>query len=154
MESTITSKLATNSSKVFEVYPFLTLNYWFSTPNELSLDKMVPLEMVVILVFIFPLGLLAYKLQKSGLTPPEHKFLTKAFWLTIFFGPVGFLLILFRNLGIVLLSARFFWIVWFGLLFWALFYLYRFHRKSLVEQKQTYAAYSLKKRYFPKKKKR
>ncbi len=154
MESTITAKLATNSSKVFETYQFLTLNYWFSTPEEASLAKLVPLEIIAIIVFIFPLGLLAYKLTKSELTPPEHKFLTKAIWLTIFLGPVGFLLIIFRNLGVVLLSVRFFWLIWFIVLALVLFYLYHFRRRALVEQKKTYAAYSLKKRYFPKKKKR
>lgn len=154
MESSITSKLATNSSKLFEQYPFLGVNYWFGTPNEASFAGLVPLEIVSTLVFIAALVFLAYKLTNSKLTPPDHKFLTRTIWLTLFFGPVGWLLIIFRNIGVVLLSARFFWLIWFGLLFWVAYYLFRYQRRVLPKSKETYASYQLKKRYFPKKKRR
>ncbi len=152
MESTITAKLATNSSNLFDKYQFLALNYWFSTPNELNLAGLVPLEIISTLVFIFSLTLVAYKLLSSRLTPPENKFFNRAIWLTLFFGPVGWLLVIFRDLGVVLLSARIFWIIWFGLLLWVAVYLLRYYRKALPEAKSSYASYQQKKRYFPKKK--
>ena len=153
MESTITAKLSTTSSKLLEKYQFLRLDYWFGTPEELNLAGQVPLEIISTLVFIFSLALLAYKLLSSNLTPPDHKFLTRAVWFTLFFGPVGWLLVLFRDLGVVLLSARFFWVIWFGLLLWVAFYLYKYYRQVLPRNKSNYASYQQKKRYFPKKKK-
>ena len=154
MESTITSKLATNSSKLFEQYPFLGLNYWFTTPNEASFGSLVLLEIVSTLIFITAFIFLAYKLLNSKLTPPDHKFLTRAIWMTLFFGPVGWLLIIFRNIGIAFLSVRFFWLIWFGLLFWVAYYLFAYYKKVLPKSKETYASYQIKKRYFPKKKKK
>ena len=154
MESTITAKLATNSSKLFEKYQFLSLNYWFGTPNELSFAALVPLEIISTLVFIAALVCVAMKLTKANLTPPDHKFYSRAIWLTLFFGPVGWLLIIFRNLGVVFLSARFFWIIWFGLLFWVIYYLVRYYRRALPQAKLNHASYQLKQRYFPKKKKK
>ena len=115
MESTITAKLATTSSKVFDKYQFLSPKYWFGTPNELGFAALVPLEIIATLIFIVALTLVALKFSKANLTPPDHKFFKRAIWLTLFFGPVGWLLIIFRNIGVVFLSARFFWIIWFGL---------------------------------------
>lgn len=154
MESTITAKLSTNSSKPIADSPFLTINYWFGTPSELSLAKLVPFEIFSTVILIVVLVLLAYKLLNSKLTPPDHKFLKLVIWLTFFFGPVGWLLILARNIGIVFLSARIFWLIWLVLLVLVLIYLTRYYRRVLTRSKQTFASYQLKKRYFPKKKKR
>lgn len=154
MESTITAKLATTSSKVFDKYQFLSPKYWFATPDELSFAALVPLEIIATLIFIGALTLVALKLSKANLTPPDHKFFKRAIWLTLFFGPVGWLLIIFRNIGVVFLSARFFWIIWFGLLLWVVYYLVRYYQKILPQAKLNHASYQLKKRYFPKKKKR
>jgi hypothetical protein len=154
MESTITSKLATNSSNIIARYTILTLEYWFGTPNELSLAKLVPFEIIATLLLITVFCLIAYKLLNSKLTPPEHKFLNRAIWLTLFFGPIGWALIICRNICIVFLSARFWWLIWLGLLVLVGYYLQRYYRKTLPQSKQTFAAYQLKKRYFPKKKKK
>ena len=154
MESTITAKLATNSSNILEKYQFLSLNYWFGTPAELGFAALVPLEIISTLIFIVALIFVALKLTRKDLTPPDHKFFNRAIWLTLFFGPIGWLLVIFRNLGVVFLSARFLWVVWFGLLLWVGYYLFRYYSRNLPLAKQTYASYQLKKRYFPKKKKK
>lgn len=161
MESTITakqdisiSKIATSSSNIFDKYQLISPRYWFGTPNELSLAKLVPFEIVSTLIFIGVLILIAYKLLNSKLTPPEHKFLKRVIWLTFFLGPVGWVLILARNIGIVFFSARFLWVVWFGFLLGIGYYLFRYYRFDLEKSKRTFASYQLKKRYFPIKKKK
>ncbi|MDO8260043.1 MAG: hypothetical protein Q7T50_00920 [Candidatus Magasanikbacteria bacterium] len=154
MESTITAKLATSSSNILAKYQYLSLNYWFGTPDQLGFGSLVPLEIVSTLIFIIAFFLVAVKLTKKGLTPPDQKYYNRAIWLTLFFGPVGWLLIVFRNLGVVFLSARFWWLIWFGMLFWVIYYLVRYYQKVLPQAKINHASYQLKKRYFPKKKKR
>jgi len=154
MESTITAKIATTSSNIITKYPFFGLNYWFGTPSDLGWAQQVPFEIITTLVFIFSLLGLAFKLLSDKITPPEHKFLTRVVWLTLFFGPFGYLLIVFRYLGVVWLSARFFWAIWFVLLLWSAVYLLRYQKRTLPQARASYDNYQLKKRYFPKKKKR
>lgn len=154
MESSITAKLATNSSKLIEKYQFLSLNYWFGSPEAANLASLLPLIIIVSLIFILALVLITIKLLRTNLPAPEAKFLTKAIWLILFFGPIGWFLIILRILGVVLLSARFFWLIWFGLLIWVAYYLLNYYRKVLPKAKATFASYQLKKRYFPKKKRR
>lgn len=154
MESTITSKLATNSSKLFETYQFLTPNYWFGTPEALSLDRLLFPELLATAVFVAVLLFIAYRFTNKSLTPPENKFLSKVILYLVWFGPLGWLLVIFRNWGVVLLSARFLWVIWAITLLFLVIYLFRKFRSIVPNAKQTYLSYQVKKSYFPKKKKK
>ena|SRR3989344_7479850 len=154
MESSVSAKLATNSSELFRGNQILSLNYWVGTPNPLSLDKLIILEVLVTLVFIASLTFIAIRFGNRRLTPPENKFLSKLILYTIWFGPLGWLLVLFRNWGVVFLSSRALWVLWAISLISVSYFLFRNYNLSLPAAKKTYLSYQLKKRYFPKRKKR
>lgn len=152
MESTVTSKLATNSSNLIEKYHLLQLSYWFGTPNAANLDRLLVVVILSSLLMILVLVLIGYKFSRN-LTPPENKFINKAILTLIWFGPVGWLLIFFRLQGIVLLSARFWWLIWLLALLWGVWWL----RSSLTKipgQNQQYSTYLIKRRYFNSRKKK
>lgn len=152
MESSITAKLATNSSELFKGNQILSLDYWIGTPNPLPLDKLIIFEVLVTLVFAASLVFIAIKFRNRKLTPPENKFLSKLILYTIWFGPIGWFLVFFRNWGVVFLSARFLWILWAFALILVSYFLFRSYKSNLPMSKQAYLSYQLKKRYFPKKK--
>ena len=145
MESTITGKLSTSRSKLFETYQFLTPNYWFGTPEALSLDKLLFLEILATVVSVAVLLLIAYKFTNKSLTPPENKFLSKVIMYLVWFGPLGWLLVIFRNWGVVFLSIRFLWLIWALTLLFLGVYLFRKFKSSLPVAKQSYLAYQVKK---------
>lgn len=160
MESTITPKLATsiseaatNSSSFFDRYGFLQPGYWFGTPSIANLDQLLVFVIASGLILIFVLLLVAYKLLRKSLTPPENKLINKIIWYLIWFGPLGLALVLFRYVGIVFLSARFWWVIWLLAIFvvaWLLFKEY----KKLDKLNEQYQTYLVKKRYFVNKKKK
>lgn len=155
MESTITPQLATNSSETITNISFLTFGYWFFTPAVASLNHwtMALAAAVSTLLLILVLVIVGVKILNSRLTPPQQKFLTKVAWSLAAFGPLGWVLILSRLSGVVFFSARFWWILWVAALIATLVWLYRGYKKLPTQQAQ-YESYQLKKRYFPKKKKR
>lgn len=155
MESTITPQLATSSSDGIVRYPFLDFSYWFATPNPGSLNHWPILTLVVLssLILGLALVLIGLKLLSSKLQPPQQKFLTKIAWFLLPLGLLGWFFVGVRLLGVVFLSARFWWILWFLGILLSSFWLYREARK-IPARKAQYQTYQLKKRYFPKKKKR
>ena len=153
MESTISSKIATTGSISNKGIQFLNLSYWFSSPEAASLASLYFLEILSTVVFIIPLIILGFRLARN-LTPPVQKFLNKIVLYSIWFGPVGWLLISFRVLGVVFLSARFWWVLWFLALAFAGFILYRNYKNEFAFSVKRYQAYQLKKKYLPKRKKR
>ncbi len=155
MESTISSQLATNSAKGNEVEQILGLKFWFGTPLQVSLNhwSIAILATLSTLVLVVVLTIVAVKLLKKGMNPLQQKYLTKLALVLAFFGPVGWLFVLARMFGIVFFSARFWWVVWFVALIAAAVWLVRDYKKLPAKQIQ-YQTYQLKKRYFPKKRKR
>lgn len=155
MESTITPQLATNSAESIIKYQFLDFGYWFGTPEQGSLNHWPILVLAAFstLILILVLLLVAVKFLKNNLTPPQQKFLTKASLVLISFGPVGWLFVLARIFGIVFFSARFWWVIYLAALVATVYWLYR-QFKHLPSEQTKYQNYQLKKRYFPKKKKR
>ena len=154
MESTISSQLATNSAKGNEIEQILGLKYWFGTPNQASLNHW-PIAMLAILstlILIVVLSIVAVKLLKKELNPPQQKYLTKLALILASFGPMGWLFVLARMFGIVFFSARFWWLSWSAILAFTVFWLLREYKKLPAKQIQ-YQNYQLKKRYFPKKRK-
>ncbi len=149
MESSISARIATDVSKINTGGQILSTSYWFTTPNSLSLEKLIFPELVSSLVLAAVLLLLAYRYVNKSLNPPENKFLNRVILSTIWFGPAGWLLVIFRNWGVVFLSARFWWVLWSLVLLGVCFQLWRFYKISLPELKQRFASYHLKKRYFP-----
>lgn len=154
MENSIIGKIATNTSNIVNTPPFLTANYWFGTPDSFDFNKVFPLAILSSLLIIFPIVIFAVKMLNSKLDPPEQKFLTKIIVWTGAFGPIGWLLILFRNQGVVFLSARFWWVLWFISLFLVLVSLYRYRRQKLPLLVAQYQTYKVKKKYFPRVKKK
>ena len=155
MESTIAAQLATNSAKGNEIEQILGLKYWFGTPPQASLNHW-PISVLAILstlILIVVLIIVAIKLLKKGLNPPQQKYLTKLALVLAPFGPLGWLLVLARMFEVVFFSARFWWVAWFITLFIAGLWLAREYKKLPTQQIQ-YQTYQLKKRYFPKKRKR
>src|SRR3990167_7732040 len=127
MESTITSQIATNSSEAIEGYQLLGLGYWFATPDPASLNHW-PLAIFALLstaVLIVVFLIIAVKLINSQLNPPQQKFLTKTALFLAVFGPLGWVFVTSRLLGIVFISARFWWFLWFLGLMVTIFWLYR-----------------------------
>lgn len=155
MESTISSQLATNSSITNTQYQILGLTFWFSTPNSGSINSwpLGVLSALSSLLLILVLILIGFKLLSSKLTPPQQKFLTKAIWVLLPVGLVGWLLVLSRVVGVVFLSARFWWLLWLAGLIAGSVWLVRQSRQIPTQQLQ-YQTYQLKKRYFPKKRKK
>lgn len=154
MESTITSKLATNASNLINTPQYLSANYWFGTPDSFNIAKLSFLAIVSTLIIIAVLVLVAVKALKSNLNPPQQKFLSKIITLVFIFGPLGWFLVLFRDQGIVFVSARFWWVLWtLGLLF-VFAYLLRYYRQVLPTEITKYQTYKVKRKYFPLKKKK
>ncbi len=155
MESTITSQIATNSSKGIAASPFLQIDYWFGTPLPASLNHwLVALGAgVSTLLLITFATLVALKILRSGLTPPQQKFLTRTSLVFLTFGTTGWTFTLARIFGVVFFSARFWWVLWLVLLIASVYWLHKNYQKLPIQQVQ-YQTYQLKKRYFPKKKKR
>jgi hypothetical protein len=153
MESTITAQLATNSSETIEDSHFL--DFWFGTPDQGSLNDWTLLSLAVLsTLLVTSLGVIfAVKLLNSKLTPPQQKFLTKVVFAVAPFGFIGWVLILSRLVGVVFISARFWWIFWFLTLFGVGFWVAR-QRKKLQTLQVQFRSYQLKKRYFPAKNKR
>jgi hypothetical protein len=154
MESTITAKIATNSSELLERYQFLSPGFWFNTPESLSLDKLVMFEVLATLVFATNLILIAIRFGRRNILPPDEKFLNKVILYTVWFGPMAWLLVIFRNWGVVFLSARFIWILWALSLGGVGLLLLKEFKSKLPASKQNYFSYQLKKSYFPKKRKK
>ncbi len=154
MESTITSKLATTSAELFKGNQILSINYWLGTPVALSLDKLIAFEILATIVCVSSLIFIAIKFGNKSLTPPEGKFLSKLIFYTVWFGPLAWFLVFFRNWGVVFLSARIWWVLWVITFVLISYNLFRDYRKKLPASKQTYLSYQVKKRYFPKKKKK
>lgn len=155
MESTITPQLATNSAEDIAGDQILGFSYWFATPEVASLNHwtLAVLAVLSTLILIASLGLVALKLLNKKLNPPQQKYLTKVAWSLVPFGLIGWLLVLARLLGVVFFSARFWWPVWLAGLVAVGFWLYLEYKKLPLKQVQ-YQTYQLKRRYFPKKKKR
>src|SRR3989304_4068096 len=146
MESTISAQIATNSTKGNEVEQILGLKFWFSTPNQASLNhwSIAILATLSTLILIVVLTIVAIKLLKKGLNPPQQKYLTKLALILASFGPIGWVFVLARMFGIVFFSARFWWLLWFVALALTLFWLVREYRKLPAKQIQ-YQTYQLKK---------
>ncbi|HSX58536.1 MAG TPA: hypothetical protein VLE47_04705 [Candidatus Saccharimonadales bacterium] len=153
MDNTISSKIVTSSAKDIVTPQIVSVSYWIATPSVGSLNHwgLALLAALSTLVLIFVLVLLGIKLLNSSLSSTKQKFLTKAIWSLIAFGPIGWLLILSRLYGIVFFSARFWWVIWFACLIAVCVYLYRNYRK-IPAKEHSIQTYQLKKRYFPKKK--
>ncbi len=155
MESTITPQIATSSSKDIATSPFLQLNYWFGTPIAASLNHWVVAlgAGISTLILIAFASVIAMKILRSGLTPPQQKFFTRLSLALLTLGTTGWTFVLARIFGVVFFSARFWWILWFSLLTVSAFWFYKNYKKLPILQAQ-YQTYQLKRRYFPKKKKR
>lgn len=154
MESTITSKIATNSSKGILSSPFFQIDYWFATPLSASLNHLLVaggalLSTVLLILFA---TVIALKMLRD-FTPPQQRFCTKIALVFLTLGATGWTFTLARIFGVVFFSARFWWVVWFGFLLISSYWLYKNYQKLPLQQVH-YQAYQLKKRYFPKKKKR
>lgn len=145
-------KIATTTSKGLFNSRFLGLDYWFSTPDPANFGQLTLLEGVSTIALLVVLGLFAFKLF-SKINPPQNKFLNKAMVYLLAFGPLGWLLVFFRYLGIVSLSVRFLWLVWLASLLLVIGFLVRYCFKVLPSEEAKYQAYLLKKKYLPKRRK-
>lgn len=152
MESTISTIIATTTSKTIETNPFFSLNYWVGSPSGFPLKILIILGLISTLPIVFVLLVTVFKFLSPKLTAPESKFFNKIIFWTIGFGPLGWLLILFRKFQIPFLSARILWVLWLISFLGVLLYLFIYYRNKLPVQKQKFFSYQLKKRYFPKKK--
>ena len=155
MESTIISQLATSSAKGNTIEHLTKLDYWVGTPLQASLNHWPVLIPAILstLILIFVLTVVAVKLLKKGLTPPQQKYLSKLALAVAWFGPLGWVLVLARIFAVVFFSARFWWVIWFVALSAIAVWLVRDYKKLPAKQIQ-YQTDQLKKRYFPKKRKR
>lgn len=131
---------------------FLTLNYYFN-PNPGSSFKYG----VVLLVFTGILFLIAF-LIKAYRKRTEDKILKKMFKpypsKLIWFALVGSLMVLLRWEAVTLLSMRFWWIVYFGLLIYSIIInTKRFYREYPRKVKQS-SFHQEESKYIPTKKKR
>jgi len=153
MESTIIAKIATNSSKASKINQLLSLDFWFGRVDLTNSELILFFALGTVVVIFCLVLIIFFNLISKKTTPPEKKFVSKIIFSTVWFGPLAWLILGFQYLNMPMLSSRFMWVVWtFGLISVGVL-LYKAKIK-LVASKQSYLSYQLKKKYFPKRKKK
>ncbi len=129
---------------------FANLNFWFDPRPAFTLKFFTISASFVIFLLLLAGFFLWWNKVKIGKYPPKNKFFQGVFWWLLGLQIFGFFLIVFRSLGLRLLSARFFWIIFLIVsVFILIFNLYIYFKK--VPQKiKIYEAYLLKRKYLPK----
>lgn len=116
------------------IKPLLTFQYWFGT----GVIPFVPAVSRIILILMTALVLVGIaiavylKLQK-GMDKAIRRVWKRVAVLCVTMGVIGLLLYGFYYEGIPVLSMRFWWIVWFGLVGWWKYDIWTEYRKTIAE---------------------